>query len=254
MAPNGRQVNLSELRDDLREPVAMLAGRLMDDLGDNLRSLSVVGSALTPDFHPTRSDINTVLVVGRRSHDLLKLLARYARHMGRDRIAPPMLMTEEYVEHSLDVFAVGMLDFQFVHSTIAGRDPFITLQFRKMDVRLQCERELKTMLIDLRQNYIRAAGDARQVGDLLMESMGDLLPLLRAMLWLSGGGRRPEAARTVATAAQRFAFNSTALELPLKLRAENRSPEPGQVDVIFENIYRVADHLSREVDRMQVED
>ena len=79
-------MNLSELRDDLREPVAMLAGRLMDDLGDNLRSLSVVGSALTPDFHPTRSDIDTVLVVGRRSHDLLKLLAAYQKHLAGDKL------------------------------------------------------------------------------------------------------------------------------------------------------------------------
>jgi len=246
-------MNLSELRDDLREPVAMLAGRLMDDLGDNLRSLSVVGSALTPDFHPTRSDIDTVLVVGRRSHDLLKLLAAYQKHLAGDKLEAPVLMTEEYIEHSLDAFAVGMLDFQFVHSTIVGRDPFIALRFHTPDVRVQCERELKSNLMDLRQGYVRAAGDMRQVGRLLMATIGNLLPLLRAMLWLTGGGRRPEAARTVTAAAQRFGFNSTALELPLKLRAENRSPGREQVDVMFENIYRVVDHLSREVDHMRVE-
>lgn len=251
---NGATLRLSELHEVLRGPVERFAERLQDELGENLRSLSVVGSALAPDFHPERSDINTVLVVARRSHELLKLLAEFVRRGRRDRLDAPMLWTEEYLGQSLDVFAVGMLDFQFNHSTVLGTDPFVDLRFSRADVRHECERELKTMLIGLRQGYVRAAGDLRQVGELLMRSTANLLPPVRAMLWLTGDGRRPEAVATVDTASRRFAFNRTALELPLKLRSEGREPRPEQVDTIFENLYRVVDHLSRTVDRMEADE
>lgn len=246
-------IDVGRLRPELREPVYRLADCLLDDLAENVRSLSVVGSALTPDFHQKRSDINTVLVVSRRSHELLKLLANYGKHwMRKSRLAAPLLMTEEYLDHSLDVFAVGMLDFQANHLTVLGEDPFESLEFYPPYVRLQCERELKQLLVTLRQGYIHAAGDAARVGRLLMDTVGALLPLMRAILWLEGSPREPEAAKTFATTARRFGLNLTAFELPLKLQVDRRVPKAEQVDGMFENLYRTIDHLSREVDRMTV--
>lgn len=245
-------IDLSGLLLEFRKPVGDLAQRLLDDVADNLRSLSVVGSALTPDFHPKRSDINTVLVVGRRSHELLKLLAAYGRKAGRSKLGPPLLMTEEYLRQSVDVFSVGLLDFQFNHVTVIGADPFAGLAFDRRDVRLQCEQQLKQTLIDLRQGYIRAGGDWKRVGDLLLSVVGSLVPLARAVLWLVGLERPLEASRTFAAAARHLALNSTALELPLKLYADRRRPTADQVDPMFENLYRVVDQMSRAVDRLDV--
>jgi hypothetical protein len=237
----------------LRETVFTLADRLLGDLGDNLRSLSVVGSALTPDFHDRKSDINTVLVVGRRSQQVLRLLAEYQKTWaGRARLAAPFLWTEEYLLDSLDVFAVGMLDFQFNHDTVLGEDPFASLTFYRPYVRLQCERELKQLLVDLRQGYVRAAGDLRRVGRLLMDSVNTLLPLMRAILWLEGTERSPEASKTISVTARRFGLNVTAFEEPLRLRDDRATPQGQGVDAMFENVYRVIDYLSRQVDRMEV--
>ena len=57
---------------------------------------------------------------------------------------------------------------------------------RRQNVRLQCERELKAMLVRLRQGYIAAAGDQRMVRDILISTAKGLTPLLRAMLWIDG--------------------------------------------------------------------
>ena len=60
-------------------------------------------------------------------------------------------MTPHYLACSRDVFPVEFLDFQLVHETILGEDPFVSLQVDKAHVRLQCERELKATLVRLRQ-------------------------------------------------------------------------------------------------------
>ena len=111
-------IDISRLREEIRPAVKFLAERLGEDMGENLLSLCVVGSSLTEDFDPKYSDINTVVVVKRRGHELLQQLAGYGKSMGKKKIRAPLLMTPEYIEQSLDVFGVEFLEFQFNHAVV----------------------------------------------------------------------------------------------------------------------------------------
>ena len=243
-----RKDAILSLREEVRGPVAFLLSRLKEDLGENLSSLSVVGSALTRDFHPKHSDINTVLVVGRRSHELLKRLASRGREMGRRRLRAPLVMTAEYIERSADVFGVEFLDFQLNHLVVHGSDPFADLRFEKEDVRLQCERELKAALITLRQGYIRALGKPRIVAGLLTACAVELAVLLRAMLWLNDVDRPREALPTLEAAAGKLGFDAEAVRRMMTLKLEHAQPQADEIETLFEGIYQVVDHLSRTVD------
>ena len=139
--------------------------------------------------------------MGRRNQALLRQLAGYGSRMGKLRLQAPLLMTKEYIQQSLDVFGVEFLDFQLNHSTIYGTDPFTKLKFKKEDVRLQCERELKSALIKLRQGYIRSMGKPKIVGQLMIGCFGELLALWRAELWLADAERSKEAQATLVCAA-----------------------------------------------------
>ena len=239
---------LAGLVELVRPPVEFLLTRLQDDLGDNLLSLCVVGSALTDDFHPKFSDINTVVVVGRRSHQLLGQLAACGRPMGKRRLRAPLLMTQEYIQQSLDVFSVEFLDFQLNHAAVYGPDPFAELSFHKRDVRLQCERQFKAALIKLRQGYISALGKPKVVGALLLDCAAELAVLLRAMLWLTDTDRPREALPTLAAAGEKFEFDPAKVTPLLKHRRHRTRPDAGEVDKLFEDIYQVIDHLGRTVD------
>ena len=188
MAETRSAPRLDGVRTEIREALRLLVERLEAALGDNLKSISVVGSALTQDFAPKSSDVNTVVLL--EAHDIPALngVALLAPRMSRYRISPPLLMTPFYIERSCDVFGVEFLDFQLVHETILGADPFAPLQFQKQDVRLQCERELKAMLVRLRQGYLAAAGTKRMVRDILISTAKGLAPVLRGAV---AGGRRP---------------------------------------------------------------
>ena len=241
----GTTAGLGEL---VRPPVQFLLTRLQEDLGDNLLSLCVVGSALTGDFHRKFSDINTVVVVGRRSHQLLQQLAACGRSMGKRRLRAPLLMTREYLEQSLDVFGVELLDFQLNHTAVYGPDPFAELSFHKRDVRLQCERQFKAALIKLRQGYISALGKPKAVGRLLLDCAAELAVLLRALLWLTDTDRPREALPTLAAAAEKFEFDPAKVALLMKHRQHRTRPDAAVVNGLFEDIYQVIDHLGRTVD------
>ncbi|MBN2594334.1 MAG: hypothetical protein JXA81_12570 [Sedimentisphaerales bacterium] len=236
----------------IRDSIKDFAERLLIALGDNLQSITVVGSSLTEDFRPDSSDINTVLVLGKQNLASLNAVAPLAKPMGRKKISPPLLMTQSYIERSRDVFGIEFLDFQLAHETILGDDPFTSLEFDKKDVRLQCERELKAMLIRLRQGYIAAAANKKLVRDILISTAKGVLPLLRAMLWLKDIDRSARTEATLGTAAKDYSTDMNPLTTALKWRHEKIRLSETEMENAYESVYSVVEQLSDIVDKLKV--
>jgi hypothetical protein len=252
MAENKNDVKIDALHMHIRDSVKDFAERLLTALGDNLQSITVVGSSLTDDFRPGQSDINTVLVLDRQNLSSLNAMASLAKPMSRKKISPPLLMTQSYIERSRDVFGVEFLDFQLAHETVMGDDPFASLEFEKKDVRLQCERELKAMLIRLRQGYIAAAANKKLVRDILISTARGMAPLLRAMLWLKDIDRTARAEPTFAKAASEFSGNTNSLTSAIKWRHEKTRLSETEMENAFESVYKVVEQLSEIIDKLKV--
>ena len=251
MNDNKNQLRLDTLSAQIHYPVELFADKLTTALGENLRSITIVGSSLTEDFKPGGSDINTVIVLEKQTLNSLKQIASMAKPLSRKKISPPLLMTLSYIERSLDVFGVEFLDFQLTHRTILGDDPFEKLTFEKKDVRLQCERELKAMLIRLRQGYIAAAANKKLVRDILISTAKGLAPLLRAMLWLKDTDRPEVTEQTFRKAAEIFTVKLDSLVTAAQWRHEKRRPEESMIDKTFESVYSSIDQLANTVDKLE---
>ncbi len=245
-------LRLDAIDASIRDGVTSFCEKILPALGDNLRSITVVGSAVTEDFKPGLSDINTVLVLGRQDLASLNALASLVRSMGRKRISPPLLMTKSYIERSRDVFGIEFLDFQLSHRTILGDDPFAELVFDKKDVRLQCERELKAMLIRLRQGYIASAANKKLVRDILISTAKGLEPILRAILWLKDIERPSGVERTFSTAADNLSIKMDAITAAGQWRHRKVRLSEAEMQSSFEMIYATIDKLAEAVDKLEV--
>jgi len=243
---------LGRVRAEIRDSIKAFADKLIAGLGENLKSITVVGSSLTGDFLPRQSDINTVLVLDKQNPDNLKTLARMAKSMSKRHVAVPLIMTDGYIQRSRDVFGVEFLDFQLIHETILGNDPFENLTFAKKDVRLQCERELKAMLIRLRQGYIAAGAKKQLVRDVLISTARGLIPLLRAILWLKEQQRPREALSVLAGAEGVLSVNTQGLAAARKWRCEKLRPNDSELTKTFESVYETIDRIAVIVDELEV--
>jgi len=252
MTENKTNLKVDALNIQIRDSLKEFAERLLTALGDNLQSITVVGSSLTEDFRPGQSDINTVLVLGRQNTESLNAVASLAKPMSRKKISPPLLMTQSYIERSRDVFGVEFLDFQLAHETIMGNDPFTSLEFDKKDVRLQCEREFKAMLIRLKQGYIAAAANKKLVRDILISTAKGMTPLLRAMLWLKDVNRSARVEPTFVKAADEFSIDTNPLTKAIKWRHEKTRLSETEMENSFESVYSVVEQLSDIVDKLKV--
>jgi hypothetical protein len=244
MAENKKNLNLDALPNLIHDSIKDFTEKLTSELAGNLQSITVVGSSLTEDFRPGQSDINTVLVLDKQTLSLLNAIASLAKPMRKKRISPPLLMTKSYIEQSLDVFGVEFLDFQLTHQTILGGDPFEKLTFDKKDVRLQCERELKAMLIRLRQGYIASAGNKKLVRDVLISTAKGLAPFLRAMIWLKDIERPAQAESSFSKAAEQFSINLESLETVRNWQNQNTRLSGIEMENAFESVYTTVEQLA----------
>jgi len=254
MAETRTAPRLEAVREEIREPLRLLVERLEARLRDNLKSISVVGSSLTQDFQPKVSDINTVVLLD--AYDLLALnaVALLAPPMSRHKVSPPLLLTPFYIDRSRDVFGVEFLDFQLAHETILGDDPFASLRFDKKTVRLQCERELKAMLIRLRQGYLASAGDRRMVRDILISTAKGLAPLLRALLWLQDADRPKTMDSTIRKAAGEFEVDLGAVLAAHHWRRRQEKPRltDAEIESAFVAVLDAVDRLTTIVDGIEL--
>jgi len=179
-------LDLAQLRLFVADRIQPFFQRILADRKDLVLALHVIGSAVTDDFDPDRSDINSMIVLNQMDLDFLDLLAPLCREFRDDRIQPPMLMTPGYIERWQDISPVELLELKRVNVRVYGADLFSRVEIDRALVRLQCKRELRNRLIALSWGYVRAAGNKHQLTELLLESVFGLAPLARGILYARG--------------------------------------------------------------------
>ena len=178
--------NLEPVAPAMREPLGEYTRLVKDVVGPNAKALTLFGAATRKTFDTSRQTARSVLVVERVDLSVLKRLAEHGAKLGKLYIAAPLVMTPDYIRDSLDTFPLELIEIMQNHITLFGDDQFTDLSFDDAHIRLQCERELKVILIGLRQGLLAAAGREKFIGALEMDVAEGLMRTLRGFLWLKG--------------------------------------------------------------------
>ena len=174
-----------EFYHNIPQVVHDLADELRENAPTRVEALYVVGSVLTPDFQPAVSDINTLVLLPGESISFLDFLIEIGRRFKKERLAPPLVMGEEYVYRSLDVFPIEFLNFREIHHVLFGPDILTDLVIEFEPLRLQCEREIKARLLWLNQTYLETMASEKLLAPRLIDSVTGYFPLMRALLVLA---------------------------------------------------------------------
>lgn len=152
--------------------------------GSELVSIIIYGSAVTEDFVPKKSDVNTLVVLSESGILNLQPVQKHIRKWRKQRLASPLFLTESYITASLDSFPIEFLNMQAAYSVVQGKDVLAGLSIDQKDLRLQCERELKGKLLQLRQGFIQTGGNKQFMKSLIAESIVAFVAIFGALLKL----------------------------------------------------------------------
>ena len=177
-------VNIDQLTSGMQEPVKRFVLRVQELAGSNCLAITSFGAITTPAFDPRKQLAKSVVILNNIDLPMLRELAKDGVKLGKAKIAAPLIMTPVYIEGSLDTFPLEFLEIQQCHLCLAGPDHFSDLSFDASHIRLQCERELKTILIAMRQGLLAAAGREKMFGTMESDIAERLMRTLRGLLWL----------------------------------------------------------------------
>lgn len=167
--------------------LAELVNRLTEAAGKNLESVVLYGSAATGAYKPGTSDLNILCTLVTMDVHELQLLAPVVHWWTREEKEPPPLffLTEE-LHRSTDVFAIESLDIKRAHRVLYGKDPVADLLVPMNLHRVQVERDLRLLLLRLRQHVLLAGKNELEYTSILKRSDSSAITLLRHALLAFG--------------------------------------------------------------------
>ncbi|MBI4564153.1 MAG: hypothetical protein HY716_05615 [Planctomycetes bacterium] len=172
------------LRPDVRDRVRPFITDVAGALGEHLVGAAVTGKAALqgPDFDAGR--IETILVCDELSVRHVEIVAPMGKKHGKKGLAAPLILSATYIEESKDVFPLEFFNIKLIRATVHGRDVFADLDIAPEDLRRQCEREIRTFLIRLRQGYLSSAGEGRALEEVVREASVNFGAIVRGVLHL----------------------------------------------------------------------
>jgi hypothetical protein len=240
------------LKADISARYKPFLDKVLENHQDLIHSIHIVGSALTQDFDPKISDINSVVVLHKMDLKFLEFLAPLGKKYGKKRIAAPLIMTPEYIENSLDVFPLEFFNIKMLHHTVWGEDIFQFLEIYQSDLRRQCEQELKVKLIGLRQGYISAAGDQKILARGFAESFAGYMPLFKSIILLLGKEPPNNNDGILSVLEEVSGVRTDVFKIVLNQKKKKTKPSIEQLNMVFEDYYAAIEKLGEVTDAIVI--
>ena len=168
---------------DVHEALKNLVERLHEAAKDNLESIILYGSAARGDFHEAHSDLNVLCILrSLRTAELARVSSVVKWWTSAQHQPAPLFFSSQELHRSADVFTIELLDMQQSHRVLYGSDAVAGIHVPMNLHRVQVEHELRTLLLRLRQHFLRDAENQHELATVLAKSFSSTLTLLRHTL------------------------------------------------------------------------
>jgi len=232
----------------VRERVELFLGAAKKAPGDTMLSAYLTGASSRGEYSTANPEIDLLLVFPAVGRELLDHLAALGRKYGGKGLHAPMLLTPEYLKNACDVFPLELFELMSSHVLIQGEDLLSGVSISDTHLRLQCERELRWWRLQLRNGYLKAAGDRGWLAGWFIDASPRLFKVMRAVLHLMGGNTN--AGNTVVAERLKAASGvdmSAVVEL-WELRKAGKKPAKDKVFGYFERWDAALETLVEKVD------
>jgi hypothetical protein len=242
---------LEKLKPAAAKRIGSFLNEVLSSYRERIHSIYITGTAITEDFHEERSDVNSIVMLKEMDLKFLEMLAPLGKKYGKHKVAAPLIMTPDYVRTSLDVFPIEFLNFKYIHSTVYGDDIFRDIEINRMDLRHQCERELKTKLIWLRQGYLSSLGDRKVLAESFARSITGYIPLFRGIITLLGKQPPVGQSDVISSLSGSAGINADIFAKVLAMKHIKSKPAIEELNTIFEDYYNATEKLGKIVDEIK---
>ncbi len=234
------------------ETARQAAEKIKEIYGDELVSIILYGSAAGKEYVPGKSNINLLVVLTEHGIKKLSPLFRYLKSFRKKHVAVPLLMTEQFIQTSLDTFPVEFLNMKLRYKLLQGKDVLVDLEIDKAWLRTQCERELKGKLLHLRQGFIETEGKASALKVLISQSLKTFFFLFNALIFLKDSPIPETKKEKITLLTKLYDIDEKVFRDLLDVFEERVKPGEAELELLAMDYIDEMMNLSRKVDKLQL--
>lgn len=186
---------------DKLQKAEKVAAQIANDLGENLKSVLLFGTAIRGGYALAHQEVNIMVMVEDASTRAIRPIEKPLAAWVKKGNAAPLIFGRSEWEGSTDVFPIEIEDMREAHTLVAGTDPFEGVVTNRDDLRHELEREVRGKLLQLRAQHAALAPNGGALTRLLIDSASTFFVLMRALVRLEGQTPEAKPARLVEQAA-----------------------------------------------------
>lgn len=238
--------------DSLKLPAGekRLVGQFTDEFktlyGNGLVSVILYGSATSGEFAAKHSNLNIAVILSDSSIENVGRSSRIVSKWAFRHISP-VFFSEDDIRWSSDVFPIEFSDIKDSHALLFGKDVFRDLKIDNVNLRCQCEHELKSKLFRMKSLYAAHKGRA-EMRVILFRSATSALHLLRNALRIMGISSSHGAETALDDTCRIFAINRESLSMILDAKAGRIKLSPDQTDDLFRELVSSMERAAKMID------
>jgi predicted nucleotidyltransferase len=220
--------------------------------GKELIAIVLYGSAASGNYIRKKSDINFLIVLTEEGIGQLQKSFKTVEKWYKRKVSTPLFLTESYISSSLDSFPIEFLNMQKCHQVVFGKDVLQELSFDKHHLRLQCEKELKGKLLQLRQGFLESSGKTKNLTFIIGRSLTAFISIFRALLYLKDKSAPGELRNIISLVSQEFGIDEKIFLTLLHIKEGTEKLSSKALSSLFENYIREIRKLANAADQLTI--
>lgn len=219
---------------------------------EKLISIILYGSAATYGFNPKTSDINLIVIIENlTAQDLKTGHSTIKKWIKTQNPAPLFIDSKEWL-NSTDVYALEYSDIKERYKIIYGENLVSELNIDKKDLRLQCESEIKHILVKLRQAYLLNCKDKDIIKLLIKNSSKSIIAIFRAILRLLNEDVPHEHEEVVKKLSEKMEFDHNIFLDILLFRENKKKFNSKELENVIQKLIDSLDQMLGYIDKFEI--
>lgn len=232
-----RMKNLDKFLEDLKF-----------NLGDNLVSVFAFGSQA--NVEDAKNNLNLMIVTNQLTAENLYAISKPVKKWVKAKNPLPVVMNRDEWYSSFDVYAIEYSDIKENYKLIYGEDLVPSICVNKYFLRLQCESELKNLLLKYKNNFLMNIKSDREMKKVLNNVIKTLLVIFRSVLRLHDSAVPYRAVDIIEFVSNYLSFNKIVMTKLAKVKYENDDYTKQELIFIEAELLKDIQSLLKQVDAM----
>lgn len=237
-----------KLEEALRKSINTYVNDLKQLYAGELIAVLLYGSSAVGEYSKGHSNINLLVVLKNTDLPTLERSRKLVNKFSNRRIEP-LFFSQEHVSGFCHVFPIEFLDMKENHHCLYGTDVLKDIQVDLKNLRFQCEHELKSKLILMKQNYLRInPGNREDLKRFLFKNFNSVNHVLRNVLRLKGKEPSNDKGTVLKEIGREFLIECTVLIKICEAREEPHKLKDYDLKVLLAEFVLELDELVQKLD------